>query len=103
MSDHKTLCRLGLDALGAVDDKDHQVDDLGAPDDGLDKGGMPRTVHKGDLKPGVPCRLDLQKEWWLLQDETLLFLVAKEPLEDGIHQISSNVKGFDSAEIQEFF
>ena len=49
LSDHEALGSLGLDALGAVDDKDHQVDDLGAPDDGLDEGGMARTVHQGDL------------------------------------------------------
>ena len=62
LSDHEALGSLGLDALGAVDDKDHQVDDLGAPDDGLDEGGMARTVHQGDLQPGVPSRLDLEQE-----------------------------------------
>ena len=44
LSNHKALCCLRLDALGTVNNKDHEVDDLGAPNDGLDEGGMAGAV-----------------------------------------------------------
>ena len=47
---NEALCGLCLQALGDVNDEDEEVNDADAADDGADKRGMPRAVHKRELE-----------------------------------------------------